>query len=157
MENFADRIRRSPRAFGLLLFLFAIFLLSGFFSLSFSERARWVPLGTAVAGTLLCVWAMVRTFGQTTNQSIEAGRSVEEQQMAPHGLRNLTLTLTVGLAVGAIAGLVYSVPVIFFLFALLSQGKSGLRSAATIAILATAVVYLLFGLGLQIPLTFSVF
>ena len=147
MANFADRIRRSPREFGLLLFLFAVFLLFGILSLGFSARARWVPVGTAAPGALLCLWAMVRTFRR------ETPRSVEAEQMAPHGLRNMSLTLAGGLAVAVVAGFVYSVPVIFFFFALLSEGRSGLWSAAAVAILATVVVYLLFGVALQIPLT----
>ena len=157
MANTVDRIRRAPLEFGLLLFLFAVFLLSGFLSLGFSERARWVPVGTAAPGALLCLWAMVRTFRREPRRSVETEPSLEARQMAPHGLRNMSLTLAGGLAVAAGAGFVYSVPVIFFIFALLSEGRARLWSAAAIAILATVVVYLLFGVALQIPLNRGVF
>ena len=65
----------------------------------------------------------------------------------------MSLTLAGGLGVAVVAGFLYSVPVIFFFFALLSEGRTKIWSAGAVAILATLIVYLLFGVALQIPLT----
>ena len=120
------------------LFLLLIFVLSAAASWTFGARARWVPAGCAVLGAALCLLLLAQRAGTA---SPESGSGAWRPM--------LTLLLVAG--AGALGGMLAAAPAAYLGYALFSE-KRHWRGALTAAVVATLLVYILFGLLLSVPL-----
>jgi len=135
--------------------LFLLFAGAAALASSFPGEARWLPLGSALPGMALVIWcAFVARWGKAP--AAEAGED-EAEPPSGAGFRHLMWTLAATIPVAAIGGFLAAVPVCYLTFCLQAQGRRGLRAAILTSAVATAVVWLIFGQFLGIPLSHGVF
>ena len=120
-------------------FLLVFFLLCALLSWSFSPAARWGPAGSALSGAALCLWLLSKKDAVTVNEPRA-------------GLRSAVATLLIVSGVAGLAGMLAMAPATYLAYMLLSKTKDRRRLLVAAAV-STLVVYLLFGVLLQVPLS----
>lgn len=125
------------RLFPIVLLLF--FVLCGAVSRTFGARTRWVPAACAVLGAALCLLLLVKKAGTTSG---EPGT----------GAWRAVLTLLVVAGAGALGGMLAAAPAAYLVYALFFSKGWNWRAALAAAAVSTLLVYVLFGVLLEVPL-----